>query len=94
MQTEDSQKIIARFFQALYHLKSIGKIRGKQTFTKEFDINRWNLNSLEKDMSRDIFQAAWLNYLVEEYDVSADWLLTGRGEIMSRQKKIRENAPV
>ncbi len=94
MQTEDSQKIIARFFQALYHLKSLGEIRGKQTFTKQFEINRWNLNSLEKDMSRDIFQTAWLNYLVEEYNVSAEWLLTGRGEIMSRKKKIREDTSV
>lgn len=91
MQTEDSQKIIARFFQAIYHLKELGKIRGKQTFTREFEINRWNLNSLEKDMSRDIFQAAWLTYLVEKYNVSAEWLLTGRGEIM-RTKKNRENA--
>lgn len=94
MQTEDSQKIIARFFQALYHLKSLGEIRGKQTFTRDYEINRWNLNTLEKDMSRDIFQTAWLNYLVEGYGVSAEWLLTGRGEIMSRKKNIRENASV
>ena len=61
-------------------------------FTNKYGINRWNLNSLEKDMSRDIFQTAWLSYLVDEYDVSAEWLLTGRGEIMSRQKKIRAEA--
>lgn len=89
MQTEDSQKIIKRFFEAVYHLKSLHIIRGKQTFTNRFGINRWNFNSLEKDMSRDIFQTAWLAYLVDEYDVSAEWLLTGRGEIMSRKKKTR-----
>jgi hypothetical protein len=94
MQTEDSQKIISRFFEALYHLKSLGIIRGKQTFTRDFGINRWNLNTLEKDMSRDIFQTAWLNYLVERYDVSAEWLLTGRGEILSRKKKQRAEAAV
>ena len=43
MQTEDSQKVVRRFFEALYRLKDDGKIRGKQTFTREFDINRWNL---------------------------------------------------
>ena len=80
MQTEDSQKIVRRFFQALYRLKDDGKIRGKQTFTREFDINRWNLNSLEKDPSRDIFQTAWLFYLVKVYRVSARWLLTGDGD--------------
>ena len=79
MQTEDSQRIVARFFEALYELKALGKIRGKQTFTSSHDINRWNLNTLEKDHSRDIFQPAWLAYLVNDYQVSAEWLLTGRG---------------
>lgn len=92
MQTPDSQKIISRFFQALYYLKSQREIRGKQTFTTKFKINRWNMNTLEKDMTRDIFQPAWLTYLVEEYNISAEWLLTGRGDIMDRSKKTKEEA--
>ncbi len=87
MQTEDSQKVIARFFEALRYLKEMKIIRGKQTFTNEFGINRWNLNTLEKDMSRDIFQVAWLSYLVQKYGVSSTWLLTGRGEILAFNKK-------
>lgn len=90
MQTPDSQKIISRFFQALYYLKAQHIIRGKQTFTTKFEINRWNLNSLEKDMTRDIFQPAWLTYLVEEYNISSEWLLTGRGAIMSRLQKTKK----
>lgn len=90
MQTPDSQKIISRFFQALYFLKAQHIIRGKQTFTTKFEINRWNMNTLEKDMTRDIFQPAWLTYLVEEYNISAEWLLTGRGEIMARLQKTKE----
>lgn len=86
MQTEDSQKIVKRFFEALQYLKAEKIIRGKQTFTTRFEINRWNLNSLEKDPSRDIFQPAWLTYLVNEYGVSATWLLTGRGEILKFKK--------
>lgn len=86
MQTPDSQEIIKRFFEALYYLKSEHIIRGKQTFTSKFKINRWNMNTLEKDMSRDIFQPAWLSYLVNEYGVSSMWLLTGKGKIMSRPR--------
>ena len=67
MQTEDSQKIVRRFFEALYRLKDDGKIRGKQTFTREFDINRWNLNKLEKNLASDIFQPAWLTYIAVSY---------------------------
>ena len=83
MQTEDSQKIIERFFDALYTLIERKEIRGKQTFTREHNIDRWNFNKLETDKSRDIFQVAWLNYLVKEYKVSADWLLTGKGEMFN-----------
>lgn len=79
MQTADSQRIVKRFFEALQRLKDDRKIRGKQTFTRDHEINRWNMNTLEKDPSRDIFQVAWLTYLIEDYGVSAQWLLTGRG---------------
>lgn len=87
MQTEDSQKIIARFFKALYELKARKEIRGKQTFTAKYGINRWNLNTLEKNLASDIFQVAWLTYLVRDYGVSAQWLLTGQGEIFTAKRK-------
>lgn len=86
MQTEDSQKVINRFFEALRFLKEHKIIRGKQTFTRAHEINRWNMNTLEKEPSRDIFQAAWLTYLVNDYGVSATWLLTGRGDILKYKK--------
>lgn len=92
MQTEDSQAIIRRFFDALYYLKANRVIRGKATFTNAHGIDRWNLNKLEKDYSSDIFQPAWLAYLVKDYGVSATWLLTGRGEIIrhNRWKKSQD----
>lgn len=79
MQSADSQQIVIRFFGALARLKSDRKLRGKQTFTNRYGINRWNLNTLQKSPSRDIFQAAWLTYLVRDYGVSPLWLLTGEG---------------
>ena len=84
MQTEDSQKVIKRFFQALLYLKETKVIRGRQTFTRTYGINRWNMSTLEKNPRSDIFQVAWLTYLVQDYGVSAQWLLTGRGEMMSK----------
>ncbi|MBD5240474.1 MAG: hypothetical protein HDS59_00070 [Barnesiella sp.] len=85
MQTIESQAIVKRFFEALYRLKADRKIRGKQTFTREYGINRWNLNTLEKEPERDIFQAAWLTYLVKDYDVSPMWLLTGFGDFYQQK---------
>lgn len=84
MQTPDSQKIVKRFFEAIYRLKTDRKIRGKQTFTNRYGINRWNMLTLEKEPERDIFQAAWLGYLVRDYGVSPLWLLTGKGDFYDK----------
>lgn len=82
MQSKESQEVVNRFFEALQHLKKKKIIRGKQTFTNRYGINRWNLNTLEKEPERNQFQVVWLSYLVLDYGVSAHWLLTGEGEIM------------
>lgn len=83
MQSEQSQVIIKRFFEALQILKANKVIRGKQTFTTRYGINRWNMNTLEKEPERDIFQVAWLENLVNDYKVSSLWLLTGNGAFFS-----------
>ncbi len=86
MQTPESQAIVKRFFEALYRLKADRKIRGKQTFTREYGINRWNMNTLEKEPERDIFQVAWLSFLVRDFGVSPMWLLTGVGDFYQTKK--------
>lgn len=87
MQTPESQIIVKRFFAALYRLKADKKIRGKQTFTRAYGINRWNMNTLEKEPERDIFQVAWLSYLVRDFGVSPTWLLTGSGDFYTKKAK-------
>lgn len=79
MQKEDSQIIIRRFFEAIQILKRNRIIRGKATLCKKYGLNPWNFNTEEKYPERDMFQVAWLNYLVRDYKVSAEWLLTGKG---------------
>lgn len=79
MQSTDSQIIVARFFEALATLKAQKVIRGTKSFTDRYGINRWNLNTLYLDHSRDIFQPGWLTYLVRDFHVSPAWLLLGQG---------------
>ena len=85
MQKPDSQDVVKRFFAALYRLKELKLIRGKQTFTRKYGINRWNMNTLEKETERDIFQVAWLTYLVRDYGICAQWLLTGKGDMFTNE---------
>lgn len=91
MQNTDSQQVIKRFFEALNLLKAHKIIRGKQTFTKQYNINRWNMNNLQKNLSSDIFQVAWLTYLVKDYNISATWLLTGMGDPFIKKKEADTN---
>lgn len=96
MQSPDSQVIVARFFEALARLKAHKVIRGKKSFTDRYGINRWNLNTLAADHTRDIFQPAWLAYLVSDYHISPAWLLIGEGDFYApgwTPAEVRQNLP-
>lgn len=81
MQNKDSVRVVCRFFVALQLLKERRAIRGKKTFTDRYGINRWNFCTCQKEPHRDLFQTAWLTYLVRDYGVSARWLLLGEGDV-------------
>lgn len=79
MNNADSQQIVMRFAEAIARLKTDRKLRGVQTFTRAYNINRRNFITAMKSPESNIFQIAWLAYLVRDFDVSPNWLLTGNG---------------
>jgi hypothetical protein len=91
MHTEDSKKVVERFFEVLAILKMKKVISGKVTFVKRYGINNRNFWLLEQNKSRNIFQVSWLSYLVNDYGVSAEWLLTGNGEMFKECTKVEND---
>ncbi|MDR0658813.1 MAG: hypothetical protein LBG18_07785 [Mediterranea sp.] len=85
MQNEEGIKIVERFFEAIYDLKDRKQIRGKQTFTRQYGINNRNFWLLEQDKSRDILQLSWIANLVRDYNVSAEWIMTGKGDMYTKE---------
>lgn len=79
MQNTDSQIVISRFFEALQQLKDDKKIRGIQTFTTKYNINKRHLYYQKNNLESDTIQLSWLTYLARDYGVSATWLLVGEG---------------
>lgn len=77
----EQNQIVGRFFEALAYLKESRQIRGVKTFTDRYGIHRRSLQRLQKDPSTNDFKAVWLTYLVVDFGVSAQWLLTGEGRM-------------
>lgn len=88
-QSPESIAITKRFFEVLRDLIEAGVLHGKKTFTDKYDIGRWNFNKVEKDPESLSVQLSWLAALINDYDVSAEWLMTGRGGKFSGLKTLK-----
>jgi len=84
-QTQDVQR---RFFEAIDLLIAAGKLAGLQTFCDDHGLHRAKYSNLRSALRNPEHNARYkfididaLVYLVKEYNICAEWLLTGRGEM-------------
>ena len=89
--SKEGVSVTKRFFEAIDMLKAQKKIRGLQTFTNRYDINRWNLVTVRTQPEVSVLKPEWIVYLVRDYGISADWILLGRGGMFSEKmcKKLK-----
>ena len=83
--------ITGRFFEALEMIKSQKRIRGMKTFVDLYGENQRNFWVIRKEGKR--IKQEWLTYLVRDFDVSALWLLTGKGKMFTKEIVPREKYP-
>lgn len=77
--SNDGIEVTKRFFEAIDMLKEQKVIRGLQTFTNAYGINRWNMNTVKWNPEKSVLKPEWIVYLVRDYSISAEWLLLGKG---------------
>lgn len=82
--SDDGVKVTQRFFEAVDFLKEKKVIHGLGTFTRKHDINKWNLITVRKQPECSVLKPELLSWLVLDYGISAEWLLTGKGEILAK----------
>lgn len=80
----DGIAVTKRFFEAIDMLKAQKVIRGLQTFTRAYDINRWNMNTVKAQPEVSVLKTEWIVFLVRDYGVSADWILLGKEPMFRR----------
>lgn len=71
--------VTKRFFEAIDMLKAQKRIRGLHSFTKVHDINYWNITTVRNQPESSVLKPEWMVYLIQDFNVSAEWLLTGKG---------------
>ena len=76
-----------RFFIALDTLKSKGVIRGVGTFAKMHGLNAGNLRNLRYKENWSVC-SEYLYYIIRDFGISSNWLITGQGSMFSDQELI------
>lgn len=76
--SETALQINERFFEAVGVLKRKRKLGGIYGFAKKYNVVVGNLYTI-KSQKQGAVKAEYLTYLVRDFDVSAQWLLTGEG---------------
>lgn len=79
--SQEGMDVHKRFFEAIDALIANKTIRGFKTFTTMTNINYWNLFESRRDASTHAIKVEWLNYMCNQFNVSAEWLILGKGEM-------------
>ena len=90
--SDNSLRVMERFFQAFEICQKMKLIGSVTEFCKVQGIDKAHFYTQRKDPSKGFFQVGWIVPLIEVCNISALWIMTGRGEIFRNEKKDGEPA--
>ncbi len=89
--TDTALQINGRFFESLDALKKRKLLSGVSGFAKKYGVVLGNLYTIKRHKTGTV-KAEYLHHLARDYGVSADWLLTGRGEMFTQSSSRSEES--
>lgn len=88
-----AKEVQQRFFQAIDMLISSRRISGLKTFCSDYQLHRPKYSNIKNHLEDPAGGTGYkfididaLSYIVEDYEVSAEWLLTGKGGMFKNQR--------
>lgn len=75
----DTLSIMERFYAALDAAREHKFISDVAAFCDDNYIDKRHLYAQRKDLGRGFFEVGWLVPLVEQFGISSNWLITGKG---------------
>lgn len=84
MNNPESIKIIDRFYQAINMLIENGSLKSKRSFALAHGIEYTSFSRCENEQESDRFQLVWITYLVKEFPINVEWIMTGEGGMFTR----------
>ena len=82
--SETGLLINKRFFHTIEVLKQMHILGGPHGFARKYGINVGNIYTIKKEPDKHFVNAEWLSFLVTDFDVSAEYLLTGKGNMFNK----------
>jgi hypothetical protein len=78
----ENMAVHARFNRVFDYLIESGALKNTAEFVKRYNLHYGNFLKVRNTPEKNALPIAYLVFLVEDYGVSANWLLTGRGEML------------
>lgn len=77
----ETRQITDRFFLAVQKLIDDKQIRGIATLANRWDVSRFSMAIVKSKPDTRRLNLEVLHYLIRDYNVSSEWLMTGKGKM-------------